>query len=249
MDGHKHATHTPPPASQSIYSLVVARDGMLALVVGGRERWREANGYTFVPADLPAGDLGAKPAVEALAQSVAAIARRWLGCDATLQPNDTTYGPSERHAIDRLALATGDNVPTPAPLPLLHLERGMPLDELESPESAGSPNRNEPPPFRRVVVQAYRAALVAEAQPGAETTAGILWLSPQALRVALRGVPLAELLAQPGVAWQPAPHLSLPDDTFIFVPAEYGERHLLRIAAKYGPQKLGLPVTIRDESR
>ncbi len=222
---------------------------MLALVVGARERWREANGYTFIPAELPAGDLGENPAAETLAQSVAAIARRWLGCDAILQPNDATYGPSERHAIDRLALATTGDVPTPAPLPLLHIERGIPLDELESPESAGSPNRNELPPFRRVVVQAYRAALVAESRPGVETTAGVLWLSPQALRVALRGVPLAELLAQPGVEWQPAPHLSLPGDTFIFVPADYGERHLLRIAAKYGPPKLGLPVTMRDESR
>ncbi len=222
---------------------------MLALVVGGRERWREANGYTFVPADLPAGDLGEKPAGETLAQSVAAIARRWLGCDATLQPNDATYGPSERHAIDRLALATVDDIPTPAPLSLLHLERGIPLDEPESPESAGSPNHNGLPPFRRIVVQAYRAALVAEPQPGAETTAGILWLSPQALRVALRGVPLVELLAQPDVAWPPAPHLSLPGETFIFVPADYGERHLLRIAAKYGSQKLGLPVTMRDELR
>lgn len=220
---------------------------MLALIVGGRERWREANGYTFVPAELPAGDLSGEPVVETLAQRVAAIAWRWLGCDASLLPNDATYGPSERHAIDRLALATRD-APAPQPRPLLHLERGVPLDELESLESGDAPNRSAPQSFRRVVVQAYRAALVAESRPGAET-AGILWLSPQALRVALRGVPLAELLAQPGVAWQPAPHLSLPDDTFIFVPADRGERHLLRIAAKYGPQKLGMPVTLRDESR
>ncbi|MGZ3716069.1 MAG: hypothetical protein ACXVA4_11675, partial [Ktedonobacterales bacterium] len=84
--------------------------------------------------------------------------------------------------------------------------------------------------------------LTDEAPPGAGT-AGLLWLAPRALRVALLGVPLADLLAQPSVEWQAAPHVSLPDDVFIFVPADYGERHLLRIAAKYGPSKLGLTVT------
>lgn len=241
MDQREHAAHKPPPISRAICSLVVARDGLLALTVGGRERWREANGYTFIPAELPAGELNDGAAGDALPQTAAAIARRWLGCHAILLPNGATYGPSARHAIDRLALATDHDAATP--LPLLHLERGTPLDESESQGDVGTRDQITQPPFSRVVVLAYRAALVAEAQPGAET-AGALWLAPQALRVALRGVPLGDLLAQPGVVdWQPAPRLTVPDDAFIFVPADYGERHLLRIAAKYGPQKLGLPVT------
>lgn len=245
MDGWKNAAHTPQPVSRSICSLVVVRDGWLALVIGGRERWHDANGYTFVPADLPAGDLGGEVTVEALTQIIATIARRWLGCEAIPLPSDATYGPSERHAIDRLATAADDDTP----LPLLHLERGMPLDEMmESEGDADARDQHGMPPFSRVVVRAYRAALVAESQPGAET-AGMLWLAPQALRVALRGVPLADLLAQPGVGWQPAPHVSLPGNAFIFVPADYGERHLLRIVAKYGASKLGLPVTTWDESR
>lgn len=244
MGERKRTAHTPPPVSRSLCSLVVARDGMLALIVAGRERWREANGYTFIPSELPAGDLAAETGANALPQVVATIARRWLGCDATLLPNDATYGPSARHAIDRVALAADEGAS--APLPLLYLERGMPLDALET---AGAQDSGDPPAFTRVVVRAYRAALVAEAQASAAETAGVLWLAPQALRVALRGVPLADLLAQRGVELQPVPHLPLPSDAFIFVPADNGERHLLRIAAKYGPDKLGLPVTIRGESR
>ncbi|MGZ3583888.1 MAG: hypothetical protein ACXWP6_14580 [Ktedonobacterales bacterium] len=239
MDKQEHGTHTPPPMSRSICSLVVARDGLLALIVGGRERWREVDGYTFIPAELPGGELRSEAAGETLPQAVAAIARRWLGCDATLVPGEAMYGPSARHAIDRLALAADGDAP--APLPLLQLERGMPLDE-ESAGNTGTRDSGSLPPFSRVVVRAYRATLTDEAQPGAGT-AGLLWLAPRALRVALLGVPLADLLAQPSVEWQAAPHVSLPDDVFIFVPADYGERHLLRIAAKYGPSKLGLTVT------
>ena len=237
----------PVPAllsvSRSICALVVARNDMLALVLGGRERWHIADGYTFIPADLPAGDLTGE-GVDALQRAVAAIAVRWLGCEATLLPSDALYGPSTRHAIDRLALATDANAPSP--LPLLHLERLAPPDELQTEGSAQSQSAS--PSFERVVVRAYRAALTSEPCPGT-ATAGLLWLAPRALRLALLGMPLADLLGQPRIAWQPAPHVSLPDDAFIFVPADHGERHLLRIVAKYGPQKLGLTVTTRDETR
>lgn len=243
MDEQEHAAHTPPFVTRSICSLVVARGGQLALIVCGRERWREMNGYTFIPAELPAGEIAPETAADAPPHVALAIARRWLGCDATLMPSEAMYGPSARHAIDRLALAGDADAPTP--LPLLHLERGMPLDEPESEGTAGMLGSGGLTPFRRVVVRAYRAVLAAETQPGAET-AGLLWLTPRALRVALLGVRLADLLTQPGVELQAAPHVSLPDDAFIFVPADYGERHILRIAAKYGSPKLGLTVTAGD---
>jgi hypothetical protein len=120
--------------------------------------------------------------------------------------------------------------PEDVPLPLLRFAREEPL--LVAPT----------PVVRRVVVSVYRGRLDGPPILPAETS-GLLWLSPDALRLAMRGIPLAELLAHDGARWQggstgqPEP-ASLPDDAFIYVPAEYGERHLLRLVAKYGPKAL-----------
>src|SRR5690348_7470713 len=102
--------------SRSICSLVVARDGLLALIVGGRERWREVDGYTFIPAELPGGELDVEASGDGLPLTVAAIARRCLGCEATLISSEAMYGPSVRHAIDRLALASDRDAPVPLPV-------------------------------------------------------------------------------------------------------------------------------------
>jgi len=78
MDKQENVTHAAPPVSRSICSLVVARDGLLALIVGGRERWRQVDGYTLIPAELPAQELDGEEAGDRLRQALAAIARRCL---------------------------------------------------------------------------------------------------------------------------------------------------------------------------
>ncbi|WP_410969238.1 hypothetical protein, partial [Salmonella sp. SAL04284] len=65
-----------------------------------------------------------------------------------------------------------------------------------------------------------------------------LWLTPRCLRIALRGVPLRDLLAEDGAELRSAASDMLPVDAFLYVPADYGERHLVRIAAKYGTEAL-----------
>jgi hypothetical protein len=65
---------------------------------------------------------------------------------------------------------------------------------------------------------------------------GLLWLGPGALRAAVRGMPLADLLAMRSVEYEPSKQDTPPDDMLVFVPSEYGERYLLRVAAKYGPE-------------
>ncbi|HKS70854.1 MAG TPA: hypothetical protein VJQ45_10560, partial [Ktedonobacterales bacterium] len=122
------------------------------------------------------------------------------------------------------------------PLPLLRLEREAPLHVAATPT------------LRRVVVTVYRARLTGppalssrgDQGEGDDGAVGLLWLAPGALRLAMRGMPFAELLAQPAVEWlpAPAPAASLPDDALLYVPADYGERHLLRLVAKYGPEAL-----------
>jgi hypothetical protein len=130
------------------------------------------------------------------------------------------YGPSEAHAIDRLDAGLEES-----PLPLLRLDRVLPL---ETGEGSG---------FRRVRVHAYLAALAGDAQPQAGTT-GILWAAPQAVRAAMRGLPMGELLARADVRWQAYEPVRLPEDALAYMPGDYGERQLLRMVAKYGPEPL-----------
>lgn len=221
-----------------ICALVAARAGRLALVLGAPQHWREAVGYTLIPAELPGEQVAAHADLVPLLN---ALALRWLGSPAQPLPNQQVYGPSARHAIDRLppdlTTRTGD------PQPLLRLDRAVPRDDLDAApdgtEVTADGSLPQHPAVVPVVVRAYRVALSAAATPGA-ATAGILWLPPAAVRLALRGMPLGELFAAPAVEWQPTAHTALPDDAFIYVPADHGERHLLRIAAKYGPRALFL---------
>lgn len=214
-----------------LLALAIARAGRLALLVGGRAHWHTNAGYTFVPLDLP----GCVQEPDASPRATAdGLGRRAFGCGARLIASRQLYGPSEAHRIDRLpaALDADDE-----PLPLLRLEREAPLHVAATPT------------LRRVVVTVYRARLagppaLAETEAGGgnrdDGAAGLLWLTPGALRLAMRGMPFAELLAQPAVEWLPASAraASLPDDALVYVPAEYGERHLLRLVAKYGPEAL-----------
>lgn len=206
-----------------LLALALARGGRLGLLLGGPSHWQRTSGYTLVPAELPGGvqepDSDARTALEALA-------RELLGQPAQVRGSRQLYGPSAAHTMDRLPAGPED-----APLPVLRFERTMPLYVAATPV------------VRRVVVSVYRVRLAGPPLPHAET-AGLLWLSPAALRLAMRGTPLAELLAHDGACWHTDPAgaanlaVALPDDTFIYVPGEYGERHLLRLVAKYGPDAL-----------
>ncbi len=86
---------------------------------------------------------------------------------------------------------------------------------------------------REQIVRVYLATLPAGSRSPAAPGAW-LWLGADGLRHAMRGLLLAELLALPQTEWHTPPATPLPDDAFVYVPSEYGERHLLRILAKYG---------------
>lgn len=204
-----------------LVSLAMAREGKLALTLAGPDRWHENQGYVFMPAEIPGATLEGPD----LDGALAALALRRFGRHARIQSSRYVYGPSAAHAIDRLPMAPGER-----PVPLLRLERGTPLDEMPA---EGMPG------LRRVEVRCYLARLEGEgALAPAPEVAGVLWVAPGALRSVMRGMPLAEVLTLRGVEWRPGSRLALPEDAFVYVPAEYGERHLVRIAAKYGPSAL-----------
>jgi hypothetical protein len=69
-------------------------------------------------------------------------------------------------------------------------------------------------------------------------TAGALWLPLAALQTLVRGMRVTEALALEGVEARLAVDVALPEDGFIYLPADVGERMLPRIAAKYGERAL-----------
>jgi hypothetical protein len=206
-----------------LLALALARKGRLGLLLQGSSHWQRTPGYTLVPAELPGGVQEPESTIEA---ALTALAVRWLGQAAQIRGSRQLYGPSAVHTMDRLPANPED-----APLPVLRFERSTPLYVAATPV------------VRRVIVSVYRVRLAGPPQPHAEA-AGLLWLSPAALRLAMRGSPLADLLGHTGAQWHrgpdgaAAPAEALPDDAFIYVPGEYGERHLLRLVAKYGPEAL-----------
>ena len=203
------------------YAALVTARGRFALMMGGEDRWRHDPGYVFVPLELPGGVFPVDTAPDA---ALAEIGERWLGCPLRLTSASVTYGPSAIHAIDRLP-------PRDPPAPLLALERIAPGDHERGRA------------VRRVTVEVFHATVdegVALAPHG--SCAGLLLLSWQALRLVVRGLPLADLLARDDVSLQPRAGVALPPETLIYLTAEYGERTLLRVAAKYGAQALGRDV-------
>jgi hypothetical protein len=206
-----------------LVSLVVRRGARLALVIVGAS-WRETESYTLIPVAFP-GDQHEPSAT--LADTLRRIACERLGGPARVVSSPHVYGPSPQHAIDRLA--DGESSPQPVPRPLLRLERGMPLE---------MPSSDAPAPgaFRLVRVCAYLADSPSSIDP--PPGVGILWLTLGALRLALRGAAFADLLTSDAVIWLPGPDVSLPENAFLYVASEFGERHVLRIAAKYGSDRL-----------
>ena len=200
-----------------LVALALMRRGKVALVLAGPDGWHENSSYVFMSAALPGVML---ESTADLAATLDTLALDAFGQTAQVVSSRRVYGPSAAHAIDRLAAD-----PDERPVPLLRLERGT---LFESSRGSG---------LRRVELRTYLARLDGE-PVAASGAAGILWVAPAALRSVLRGMPFAEVLALPGVEWAPAAAVAVPDEAFVYVPADYGERHLVRIAAKYGPAAL-----------
>lgn len=197
--------------------------GRFALLVGGEDRWRHDPGCLFVPVELPGGVFPVDTTPEA---AIVALGERCFGRPLRLVAARVTYGPSAVHAIDRLP-------PHDPPAPLILLERMAPGDPAH-----GSA-------VRRVPVALFHATLDEDAGTALAPqgpSAGLLLLSWQALRQVVRGLPLADLLARDDVSLQPRSDVALPSETLIYLTGEYGERMLLRVAAKYGAQALGKDV-------
>jgi hypothetical protein len=199
----------------ALVAFAITRTGRILLRCGGPERWRPAGGYTLIPCELPGVALPSGADLADPSEWIPKLAHRLLGADARVQSSAVTYGPSPTHRIDRLP-PNGEGI-----LPLLRLARLAPAsDNYEA--------------AREQMVRVYLATIPAQSRSPARPGAG-LWLSADGLRHAMRGLPFAELLALPHAAgWHTPPATPLPDDAFAYVPSEYGERHLLRILAKYG---------------
>jgi hypothetical protein len=205
-------------APAALVAAIITRAGKIALLAAGPERWQTTLGYTLVPIELPGGPVEAD---ETPAGALTRHCARLVGGVVRARSSRTTYGPSPAHRIDRL---TRDN--DEAPYPLLRYTRGTILGAEGNASVATA------------IIRAYLAT-EDDAPTPSERLAGLLWLTPEALRVAVRGVPFAEVGGLVGeAAWLAGAFHPLPDDAFIYVPGDFGERHLLRVVAKYGRRAL-----------
>jgi len=202
------------PKPLNMLSLILHVDGRLALIAHSAERWQATPGYTMIPVEFPGATLQPD---ENLTEAASALAKGTLGCSLHIVRSQTVYGPSATRRIDRL-----DAMPGEDPTPLLRVERMTPEERADGVV------------LRPVMLRAYLIASAVKANP-CPAHNGLLWLPPEALRVAVRGLPFSELLALEGVRWQPSTQYALPENAFVYVPSEYGERFLLRALAKYGP--------------
>ncbi|HZC06410.1 MAG TPA: hypothetical protein VE338_12305 [Ktedonobacterales bacterium] len=201
----------------SSVALLMARDRRLGLALSPMTAWRDLYGLRTARLELPgvAHVYGATPQAEVLALSAT-----YVGRAATPLPTRWTYGPSPQHAVDR-ALATD-----PGAAPFLRFERMAPKE----------PETVQPP--RLIAIEVYRATTTGDAALDPAIISALLWLPLAALRRIVSGARLGELLAMEDVLAERAPGATLPQDALVYLPSEYGERHLLRIAAKYGESAL-----------
>ena len=212
---------TLPTTELATVALLAVRGQQVALALAPQSRWHDLYGRQMARLEFPSAPhtTDAEPQAEALA-----LANRFYGRFASPLPSRWTYGPSPRHAVDRspAALTTA---------PFLRSERMLPLDQ----------EQGQPP--RLVANEVYRATLATSGavSPDAldpQVIAAILWLPLAALRPLVSGAPLDELRAMAGVQIEQAHGPRLPDDALLYLPSDYGERQLLRIAAKYGASAL-----------
>ncbi len=194
-------------------ALLVTREQHLGLALAPTASWHDLYGLRMLRLELPSAVCapGADARKTALALSPAVCGR-----PAQALPCHWIYGPSSRHAIDRIAATE------PTTAPFLRFERMLPAES-----ETGAP-------LRRIAIEVYRAALEGEPLPNEQATAGLLWLPVAALRRLVAGASISELLALHGVSTALASGVALPGDGVVYLPSEYGERMLARIAAKYG---------------
>ena len=198
-------------------ALLVTREQRLGLALAPPASWHDLYGLRMLRLELPCAACSATDDVRGTAL---ALSLTVYGQPAQALPTRWTYGPSPRHAIDRIAASE------PETAPFLRVERMLP----EESETGAPP--------RRITIEVYRAALTGEPLPNERATAGLVWLPIAALRQLVAGMPISELLALPGVSMALASAVTLPADGVVYLPSEYGERLLPRIAAKYGESAL-----------
>lgn len=207
-----------PSARLASVALLAIRAQRIALCLAPSSRWTDLYGLRTARLELPgqAHIAGAAPQVEALALATSA-----LGCSATPLPTRWTYGPSPRHAVDR---AAADD---PSTAPVLRFERMLPREVASG----------APPLPELIAIEVYRAALDGALHLDPLVVGALIWVSVDALRALTPGMRLSDARALAGMQMEQveaAPAPPLPDDLLLYLPSDYGERHLTRIAAKYG---------------
>lgn len=198
-------------------ALMLVEERRLALALAPMTDWRDLYGRRMLRLGFPS--VVRASAVAASAQALA-LCESAFGCRATLLAADWVYGPSPRHAIDRRPVA-GE-----ADAPFLRYERFLPPDDA----SDHAP--------RPISIALYRAVPVGALAPAAEVAAGALWLPLEALQSLMRGASAEEAWGLADVEARLASGVTMPDDAFVYLSADVGERLLPRIAAKYGERAL-----------
>lgn len=194
---------------------LVTRGRQLGLSLAPQADWHDLYGRLMLRLELPACavTLGGDPLAEALA-----LGRVTYGQAMTPTPTRWIYGPSPRHAVDRAA------APSAQAAPFLRFERAAPQRPGEAPSAT--------------TIELYRAMLAGDATPNPRHAAALVWLSIAALRELVGGLSLSDLLARGDVSARFATGITPPNGGLVYLPSEYGERQLLRVAAKYGEDAL-----------
>ncbi|HET9110923.1 MAG TPA: hypothetical protein VFN78_08880 [Ktedonobacterales bacterium] len=201
-------------AALASIALLAIRGQRLGLILPQPTAWRDLYGLRSARLELPATPhaSGADPQEEALA-----LSETFYGRAAPPLPTRWTYGSSPRHMVDRFPVAEAALA-----TPFLRIERVAPPDA----DTGQAP--------RQTAIEVYRASLDGDATLDARKAGALLWLPVGALRQVAGGAPLSDLLAMEDMRVELPLGARLPDDALIYLPSEYGERFLLRIAAKYG---------------
>jgi hypothetical protein len=211
-------------AELAAVALLAIQRQRIALCLAPEPRWQDLYGLRAARLELPgaAHTADARPAAEALALGPAT-----LGARVAPLPTRWTYGPSPRHAVDRAA------APEPADqAPFLRFERMLPNDAQDDAAAASSGATRQAP--QQISIAVYRAAMAEKSTLDARVCAALVWTPVEALRTLVAGMRLGDALALDGVKAHAAPGMRLPDELLLYLPSDYGERHLARIAAKYG---------------
>lgn len=212
-----------PTAELAAVALLAIQRQRIALCLAPQARWQDLYGLRTARLELPgaAHTADAEPEVEALALGPA-----MLGARVAPLPTRWTFGPSPRHAVDRAAATEPADE-----APFLRFERMLPNDAQDDADASSGATRRAP---QQIGIEVYRAALAEEFTLDARVCAALVWTSVEALRTLVAGMRLGDALALDGVEAHAAPGSRLPDDLLLYLPSDYGERHLARIAAKYG---------------